>query len=388
MSDPFLDMTDTGFRRGTFAEDGTFLGITVTGVGLTYGEHFGEIRPLSGDVSRIVLTRIDYTGELRTYTLSEMPVTDVAELYALYSYWDEDIGFFGVVLNLDGEKVTYDDVGESGLVLNSLAGYSPDNWVDLRGGDDFVQSKEGDDRVNGGNGNDTLIGGDGNDDLRGQNGNDVLRGDDGNDMLRGGSGMDTLLGGLGDDTLNGGSGDDVLSGEDGNDKLNGGSGNDEMSGDAGNDRLNGGNGDDIMIGGLGNDRMNGGNGNDVMLGDDGDDRMSGGTGTDFLIAAGGADRMTGGADADTFAFVDAGVTGSADVFDFNTAEDFLAVQYQEDTTAAEQFALFLANAQQVGSHVIWSNSTADYEAKIRNLDLDDLTMANFIDVDGTLVSTF
>ena len=387
MADPFIDTTATGFRRGTFLEDGTFLGVTVTGTDLVYDTVFGEYRPVSGSVTRIVLTELDRDGTLRTATLSELPVTDVSALYALYSYWDEAAGFYGTAFFMSGEKLTLDDVGETGLILQVPQGFDANDWLYAEGGDDFISTTGGDDRVYGGSGNDTLRGGEGNDSLWGDADDDNLFGQAGDDELRGGTGNDVMDGGEGDDRVLGNSGDDLLHGGAGNDTLGGGGGDDQMFGDDGADRLNGGDGTDTMIGGAGNDTLNGGAGDDILIGDDGDDVLLGKDGNDFLIAAGGIDVLVGGADADVFAFLDQDVAGRATVRDFDPLVDLLAVQYLTATTAAEQYAAFLGQAVQSGANVLWTSSDGGYEAVIRNLDLADLTLANFMDVDGLLVAT-
>ena len=103
-----------------------------------------------------------------------------------------------------------------------------------------------------------------------------------------------LLGGAGDDYIHGGRGRDRIDGGDGDDCLHGSRGNDVIIGGAGNDWIEGGSGHDIVYGGAGRDRIYGGSGNDILLGGAGNDRIFGGRGRDIIIGGEGADRLRGG----------------------------------------------------------------------------------------------
>lgn len=190
-------------------------------------------------------------------------------------------------------------------------------------GDDILNGYEGDDRITGLAGDDVIFGNDGDDKLLGGAGNDTLHGEAGNDLLGGAGGADELRGHGGDDRLFGGAGDD---------RLLGGEGDDSLSGGAGADDIEGGLGDDLIQGGAGSDNLNGGAGDDRIDGqDDGaqTDWLIGGRGDDVLVLGDG-DVGTGGEGADLFALgPDLEEDTVAQIMDFNSAEDGLALLWDD-----------------------------------------------------------
>ncbi|CUH77490.1 calcium-binding protein [Tropicibacter naphthalenivorans] len=247
-----------------------------------------------------------------------------------------------------------------------------------------VLARDGDDRVlvadplgarvYGNGGNDTLGGG---------AGRDTLAGNRGDDLIEGRAGRDYLFGGTGDDWVDGGTGDDFVYGGTGADTLLGGAGNDRLLGHSDGDTLSGGAGNDTVAGLTGNDFLEGGAGDDVLLG---------GFGNDMLMAQTGRDVLCGGAGADAFVLLlpaetpSAGhateVTDTAIVMDFDLAEDILWLSPHQNAsyTAADAMALFRAHAYQDGTQVIYDDGIS--QVKIRDLDLDDLTIGHFTHGEG------
>ncbi len=115
---------------------------------------------------------------------------------------------------------------------DTLTGNDTPMWV-IEDGQYLLQPA--DDAIYGYSGNDRLLGRGGNDNLYGHSGNDILSGGTGDDNLYGGSGNDYLRGGTGDDNLSGSFGDDYLlggvaaSGQSGYDTLTGGTGEDTFA---------------------------------------------------------------------------------------------------------------------------------------------------------------
>lgn len=196
---------------------------------------------------------------------------------------------------------------------NTMVGTSNPDQINGYGGDDSIVGLAGRDDLHGEDGEDTIDG---------SEGEDTLYGGDGNDHLFGGSGADTLYGGNDDDALAGDSGDDSLVGSNGNDTLDGGPGNDALLGALGDDSLEGGAGQDTLFGGLGDDTLNG-------AGDAETDYLNGGSGDDVIITGSG-DIVTTGHGADTVT-LNARLADDHEplITDFSTAEDNLAVIYDD-----------------------------------------------------------
>jgi|GEM_PF-2670754 len=422
------------FRYGVYAPDGTFYGLTIRGINMVYEDRDGEPYPIAGQIVHVttnVVGEIYGTGQL---TASGLAITDLALYNALGIDWTNPNG---VVDMLSGPlppvgRLTlgqgFNDVYLGFLPLpvtvygrdgnDFFTGTGFDDYLNGRGGNDDISGLAGADRIIGGYGDDAMFGDEGDDYLNGQWDNDQMYGGSGNDILIGGFGNDIMYGDFaigygdtlmssGDDILNGGPGTDTMHGGDGNDKLiggteddilYGGNGNDDLRGGDGDDqlygnetttdalletnKLSGGAGNDLLIGSGGNDRLNGGAGNDILAGGVGDDIMIGGTGDDILIGDGGDDAIYGQEGADQFLFTDEGATGNGNVRDFTDGEDVIGITYAGDTTAQEQYDLFIANAVQVGSKVVWTDSAGGYTATFRNLDIDELSAADFIAMDG------
>lgn len=440
--DQFFNATETGFFYGfEYPDDRPPQGVYVTGVGLTY-DASGAI--IGGVITQIQsATWSSVNGEIvwQYQTYVDVNLT-VAELSAFDATWYDRSNFTNlsgindtITLETNGTffgSETADIVDSTGFVFYGYGGDDVLNGGDGQqlgyggtgndrmfggNGDDMLYGEAGDDYLNGGNGSDTLRGGDGNDEIRGGSGVDYIQGNDGNDDIRAGSGDDSVTGGdgadvirgqggndrllgdwsfgddTGDDRIYGGSGEDDIQGGGGNDRLFGGNDNDQIQGGAGDDLMNGGNGDDLIIGFDGNDRMNGGAGNDQLVSGTGNQRMNGGTGDDLLQAAVGRDILTGGDGADVFEFTSEYLEGPTEMLvrDFNVAEDSLGILMGADFTAQEQFDQFILNATQVGNHVVFDVSQeADttFTIELRNVDLDDLTVDNFIETEGFFAVTF
>ena len=211
---------------------------------------------------------------------------------------------------------------------------------------DALNGGDGPDSITGGAGDDTVDGGAGDDHLRGALGDDLLRGGEDDDTLHGESGDDTLDGDAGDDHLYGHIGDDLMRGGAGDDTLEAGDGADVVSGDSGDDALHGYLGDDTLDGGEGQDTLFGGWGNDVLIGSgDGigaqaQDFLNGGGGDD-AIYAGAGDIVHSGGGADTIFVSEWAPQNTAEISDFNIAEDTLVVLY-DDSAPDTEYELSLA----------------------------------------------
>lgn len=438
----FLNATETGFFYAfEYPDDRPPQGVYVTGLGLTYDA--------SGVISGGVITQIQsatwssINGEIiwQYQTYVDVNLT-VAELNAFDATWYDTSNF----TNLSGINETIqlvtsgsffgsdtaDIVDSTGFVFYGYGGNDVltggagqqlgyggvgDDRMLGGEGDDMLYGEADNDYLNGGNGSDTLRGGDGNDEILGGKGADFIQGNDGDDNIRAGSGDDSVTGGdgndvirgqggndvlfgdwsfgedTGDDLIYGGSGDDEIQGGGGNDRLYGGNDNDLIQGGAGDDRMSGGNGDDVIIGFDGNDRMWGGAGNDRLVSGVGDQRMNGGSGDDLLQAAVGRDILSGGTGADVFEFTSEYLEGPTDMLvrDFNLAEDRLGILMGADFTAQEQYDQFMAYATQVGNHVVFDVSAeagTDFTIELRNVELELLTVDNFIDTEGFEAFTF
>ncbi len=115
-------------------------------------------------------------------------------------------------------------------------------------------------------------------------------------------------------------------GSDGNDLMNAENGKNALFGYAGDDTLSGGNAKDFLVGGSDNDQLTGGNGTDSLFGESGDDLLVGGNSNDHLM---------GGAGSDTFVFTSPN-DGTDTIFDFNTAEDYIAL-YEATFNISSEF---------------------------------------------------
>jgi Ca2+-binding RTX toxin-like protein len=286
------------------------------------------------------------------------------------------VAFLAVIIAVndddDDETETTDNVETEPPVYVAESGT-------LTEGDDLMSGSSEDDTYFAKNGDDTVSGNDGDDRLFGNQGDDLLIGDAGDDFQRGGVGDDELYGETGDDVLMGDAGDDFQRGGDGNDQLNGGSGDDVLFGDADQDTLMGDTGDDTIFGGIDDDQINGGEGHDVLVGDggsdtieggDGDDRLFGGwieskngdliredntlnadgpgdlifyqdTATDELYGGAGNDILyvnkgdvaAGGTGEDTFVLFASSLDATSDLTDFDSSEDTLIYEYNQDLDA-------------------------------------------------------
>ncbi|MGJ8611885.1 MAG: calcium-binding protein, partial [Octadecabacter sp.] len=329
------------------------------------------------------------------------------------------------------------------IILNALD-YSG-GFIDGGLGDDTLYGSQGLDSLIGGEGNDTLYGGSRSDVLVGGNGNDTIYGGDygggyggagdtvyggagadrlyggddddlifgdaedfedtgvvgaGNDNIFGGDGRDQIFGHAGDDRLRGDGGDDTIYGGDGADVIYGGDGNDFLAGagfiasndpiadllvtEDSNNKLFGGAGDDFLFGSAADDLLYGGAGDDVIFVSSGDQRAFGGDGNDFIGQVfGGTSQMTGGAGADEFAFM-TNETSNATIKDFAVEEDLFAVYFENSTTQQEQYDLFMLGATQANQHLVWTDGNAT--VVFNNVDIEDLTLDNFIDTPGQVAS--
>jgi Ca2+-binding RTX toxin-like protein len=285
---------------------------------------------------------------------------------------------------------------EGGLTPDLIYGGDGDDRIIADDGTP-VEVYEGD-LIYGGAGQDKVFGGVGEDQIFGDAGNDLIHGRADRDFIQGGLGNDRLFGGDGDDFIQteednpaaigdlnlvyGGAGNDWLGATWGRDHVYGGDGNDFfLTNGAGTarDRLYGDDGDDSMNSGAGNDLVYGGAGNDTITGNGGDDRLFGGDGNDYLIAAFGDDRLTGGAGADVFVLYDApGETSDNRITDFDVTLDRLAAVGPLQGSPVPTLTLedFLQDAVQVRAHVIYTHPDGSV-TRFLNLDLDDLTAANF-----------
>lgn len=223
--------------------------------------------------------------------------------------------------------------------------YAPEPGLTEVGGpdDDTLDGTEATDFLGGGDGDDVVSGAGGSDELTGGAGLDTLDGGDGDDTLHGESGNDSLRGAGGADTLYGYDGDDVLDGGEGRDSLEGGLGNDFASGGGEADALHGREGADTLIGGHGADTLFGGWDNDLLIGverdDDGVDRdvadyLNGGDGDDMIVAGNG-DVVGGGNGSDTLVLGDWITDQSAELWDFDAAEDQIVIVFDDSDTEAD-----------------------------------------------------
>ncbi|MFQ6552353.1 calcium-binding protein [Aestuariibius insulae] len=413
-----INATPTGFINVTSMPGAEVLtGVRVVGTDIVYDK---AGLPISGTVTTIAVfdesfsapNSGDVNGPNDTARYSNISV-DIEDLSFLGSDWYTP-GFFLQLqtvlsdLGYDAPDVTLIDTRT--FFPQDIETGAGDDTVRTGSGNDTIRTGDGGDRVFGGRGDDIIYGEDGNDDLRGNDGADQIFGGLGDDFVGGGAGNDFLVGGEGNDTLMGNVGDDRMEGGLGNDRLYGQNGDDFMLAGAGNDQLYGGAGNDFLIvrnfdseGGDGNNRLNGGEGRDTLIGGDGIDILIGGGGRDTLASGGGTDilkggpgddvlvavdfysegdapdSLKGGAGADVFQFYEGIYNANAVVVDFNVEEDILNTVQREDTTAQEQFDLFLAGAVQDGDDVVWTDTTGNSTARIENLDLDDLSIDNFME---------
>ncbi|MFQ6548221.1 calcium-binding protein [Aestuariibius sp. 2305UL40-4] len=413
----FLNPTSDSFLFGFFDEFGNFYGTYVSGSDIVYDE---EGFPLSGMVSSIEVASWDVSGNTPVPIEGDRPLFSIShpdltveELNAFSPTWffvefDEDLQqLLGVK---DGMIYRAFDPFLSEEIRGSdrddiIVGASSSEFIDAGAGNDRVFAGDGDDEVLGRDGDNKLFGGEGDDFLSAFDGDDILVGGNGSDrievtggnnIIRGGAGNDFLGGGDGNDFIVGGQDDDRIFARDGDDVLRGGDGADRLFDQNGNDRVFGGKGDDALSSftlepvtalGQDDDVLRGGQGNDNLTTASGADRLSGGAGDDILGAfdQGGValrDMLHGGSGSDTFFFFEDMVVGDVVVSDFDAAEDLIALQLRDDSTAEEQFDLFLAGANQVGRDVVWTDTSGDYTALLRNTDLDELTIDNFIFVGG------
>ncbi|MBU2993261.1 calcium-binding protein [Octadecabacter sp. 1_MG-2023] len=432
-----IKSTPKTFQFGIIVGGDIFQGVTVKGTDLTYDPVTGL--PITGAVRW--MEYINYGSLIDApegmFGLPALTETDVATLNAGSIQWFEPASFLEFVaaqaqltMNLTFSNGEF--VGTSGDDRITLTDhiYVENRAVDGRLGDDILKGSEtadtlsgsegadrlfgnyGDDSLYGGTGDDQVFGGNDDDSILGGAGNDRIYGGDGHDWLFGDSetiqdygvtdfGRDVIFGGSGDDIILGHSGNDRLLGDGGVDTIYGGMGADDIFGGDGNDylwgddnfvaddaadRLFGGDGDDVLAGGNGDDRLFGGNGNDTIILGEGDQIVNGGAGDDILGSEGnGTNVLIGGSGADQFLFVASSST-VATIRDFNAAEDVFSLYFAQTTTQQEQFDAFMAGATQVNQHVIWTSDTNTIVLK--RLDIDDLTLDNFVDTQGEVVATY
>ena len=110
--------------------------------------------------------------------------------------------------------------------FTKVHGYSGDDTIVLREGDETAFGYAGKDSIEGGAGNDNITAGADNDTVKGGDGNDTIASDAGVDSLYGEGGNDSLTDAAGASSLNGGAGDDTLTGGAAIDTLTGGTGSD------------------------------------------------------------------------------------------------------------------------------------------------------------------
>ena len=281
----------------------------------------------------------------------------------------------GLVLIVD--YISDDDDSETPNALPDEPVQVADDIAEFRGttGADTITAREAGGTIRSGGGDDLVIGsdtaidlvfgGDGNDQVSTGGGDDEVHGGAGNDLLEGGSGNDNLLGNDGQDTLYGGAGNDLVRGQEGDDQVFGGDGDDTISGNYGNDYVDMGDGDDTSqlygYASQGDDTVLGGAGNDTLIEGEGRDVLDGGAGDDLIRAIDGhnpvfqrnligADDVFGGAGNDTLQIDDGdiviggagedlfhiqrsyiGLQNAVDIRDFDTAEDTLLVEYDDES---------------------------------------------------------
>ena len=161
--------------------------------------------------------------------------------------------------------------------------------------------------------------------------------------------------------IDGDSGNNTLTGTNSADVINGFGGNDEIFGLGGNDTLNGGTGSDTIYGGSGNDTLNGEGGND------------------FLDGGSGTNTLTGGANMDTFAISYRGSQYTT-ITDFVDGADKIDVSGWNISTIDQLLPYMTEVAGDVYITTEWANfnSNDNETLRINNIDLSDLTAADFI----------
>jgi Ca2+-binding RTX toxin-like protein len=382
---------------------GTLHQVTVFGTGFTY-DPAGN--PVGGTVNTLVYADFGAPGvTVHSLSINGFGATPIGTLALQVSppgLWYDPAHsalFAGYDPRLVTRETFYGQFAEvhGGSLADKLTGTAMDELVFGGLGNDRIYGNGGNDLLFGDQGNDVILanlsgpsrlfGGQGNDALTGGAFADILTGGTGIDALYAGAGDDECYGGSANDSLSGDQGNDMLWGETGDDRANGGAGDDQLFGEDGNDRLAGNADNDLVLGGNGNDNVQGGSGNDHLSGDAGNDSLNGGSGDDVIKFGDGSDNVVGLDGADLFVFALGGAAGVSNMVDFIAAEDFLALGDSTFNagiarTAAENLAFFVSHSVDGlnGTTFTGSNGTQVF---FRQVHLTQLSVANFVDTDGT-----
>lgn len=156
-----------------------------------------------------------YTSDFCEYSRAtlEVAIKSTADFVVIGGY-SIDSGQFARIQEIKfSDGTTWDDANIKAKSIfgndarQVLAGYSTNDLITAKGGDDTLYGATGADTLDGGAGKDLVEGGDGDDWLIGGSDRDLLLGTSGTDILDGGEGDDTLYGGVGDDIYLFGKGD-------------------------------------------------------------------------------------------------------------------------------------------------------------------------------------
>lgn len=386
----------TFYEVGDDDSDYGFSGINVYGSGFVYipgPDYFPVDIPIAGTIDTIRVFEADYA----VLAIRDLPVTDIATLSA--------------VLVALGPEVYIEDVlaAVSGARLDMLAPYFfgsyADDWVFGTLGDDIIFTGPGNDEVTARDGDDEIFLGEPFFFLEGElSSPEELISFDGDNTAYGGSGNDIVYGGNGNDLIYGGDDNDQIYAEEGMNEIYAGSGNDFVSaghgdfgrvpfrvaevsgfGTIGEDQfVDLGGGDDLAQTGAGNDVIRGWTGDDTINSGAGNDVVNGDAGNDLIMLTDGDNVVRGGADADVFdltqlTFGNNERGARSVVFDFNVAEDQILMAnfggfYDPDSA----LSAFIESSTQRSFGAVWDND-AGARVRFRDLDLDDLTAANFAD---------
>jgi Ca2+-binding RTX toxin-like protein len=200
----------------------------------------------------------------------------------------------------------------------------------------------------------------------------VIMGTPDRDRLRGTDDDDRMFGLEDNDRMRGRDGDDAMFGGDGNDRMRGDRGDDTLYGDEGNDRLRGDKGHDLIIDTDGNNRLRGGAGDDTLVSGQGRDVMIANGGDDVIVSGGGSDFAMGLSGHDIFVFC-ADNAGTLRIKGFDATDD--SFDLCGIATAAEELALFLAEARQDGRDVVWQHGAMT--VILERTSLDAVNLGNF-----------
>jgi Ca2+-binding RTX toxin-like protein len=353
---------------------------------------------------------------LEGFMVTQFPTNDIATLNLASPDWylPENVATF-VSMQAGVRITTYHDI-------NSSTGFEGDDWIKvMKDGGTEIFAQDGDDTFIGADGYDHVEGGNGNDEIWGNENFDSLLGGRGNDRVFGGEGDEKIYGtsdfhvtdvGTDEDYLSGGEGDDWVLAGNGDDIVKGGAGIDTLWGDGivsdesyGADKVWSGSGNGFIYGELGKDQLHGGKDNDLIDGGFGNDRTHGGQGDNTIITFGGTDVIYGGAGTDTFIFATSEVllcevyrftlrsridkvTSNATIQDFNANKDVLALMPTIETTAQEQYDLFLETADAQDNHIVWEYDQGLGVVTINNVSFEDISVANFIGSEDLFYSYF